>query len=118
MAADDRDQRAPTERRAKPRVPAQRDVEVKIGNWYSTRLLPHDVSESGMRLIIPGGATVGQQYALLMRYGDVEIRVLGQTQWVRELDGGQTMVGLSFMATDDTTPETFRYFFDRLSADD
>ncbi len=117
MAPDDRDERAPTERRGKPRVPAQRDVEVKIGDWYSTRLKPHDVSESGVRLTIPGGATQGQQYTLLLRYGDIEIRILGQAQWVRELDDEQTMVGLSFMATDDTTADTFRYFFERLTSD-
>ncbi len=117
MAPEDRDERAPTERRGKPRVPAHRDVEVRIGDWYSTRLKPNDVSESGVRLTIPGGATEGQQYTLLLRYGDIEIRILGQAQWVREVEGDKTMVGLSFMATDDTTPDTFRYFFERLSAE-
>ena len=115
MADDDRDERTSTERREKPRLPAHRDVEVKIGEWYTARLLPHDVSESGVRLTIPGGATRGQKYSLTMRYGDIEITLLAQAQWAKQLEGDKTMVGLSFLATDDTTQETFRYFFDRLS---
>jgi hypothetical protein len=95
-------------------VPATRDVEVQLGDWYTTALRPQDVSSRGLCVTLPGGAVEGARYRVVMRDGDRELALVGEVRWSKQLEDGSTLVGMSWVH-EPGTETTLQAFFEQLS---
>jgi hypothetical protein len=92
------------ERRRTPRRAVSRLVEVRIGSWFSIRVRLRDISSGGVCVELPGGATPGELYQVVVApQTDGELALAALVRWVGRRNAlGFGRVGLRFEAGPET----------------
>ncbi len=106
----------PNNKRRHKRIAADRDVEIRLGDWYTATVRMTDISESGLRITMPGGVLEGQRFRVTLRMGDDELAMTAEVQWVAAAADDHSSVGLSWVHTDDVSNRERLAFFEKITA--